>query len=230
MCKEREEYEPTKIEQLERDLKKVLIQLYAKESAKYVEERGEPEALAAMYPQNYDEMPEEWADGEAGMLSRETWQRADHYAAVYSFQKKAAGLRSAEPYKSVSYDGEAGDLIERTEALGFTKEGTKDLINLLKSLENDSSNLVDDAGDWAPLVRMPDTDDLTWAIIRLAAQYGVQACNHFGIEFREAYGNDTGLWDLAKWSQAQAEELMKTIRRHVRFDFEEWNMFRSVKD
>ena len=90
MCKEREEYEPTKIEQLERDLKKVLIQLYAKESAKYVEERGEPEALAAMYPQNYDEMPEEWADGEAGMLSRETWQRADHYAAVYSFQKKAA--------------------------------------------------------------------------------------------------------------------------------------------
>lgn len=230
MCKEREEYEPTKIEQLERDLKKVLIQLYAKESAKYVEERGEPEALAAMYPENGDEIPEEWADGEAGMLSREAWQRADHYAAVYSFQKKAAGLRSAVPYKSVSYDGEAGDLIERTEALGFTKEGTKDLINLLKSLENDSSNLVDDAGDWAPLVRMPDTDDLTWAIIRLAAQYGVQACNHFGIEFREAYGNDTGLWDLAKWSQAQAEEFMKTIRRHVRFDFEEWNMFRSVKE
>ena len=230
MCKEREEYDPTIIEQLERDLKKVLIQLYAKESARYAEERGEPEALAAMYPENGDEIPEEWADGEAGMLSREAWQRADHYAAVYSFQKKAAGLRSAVPYKSVSYDGEAGDLIERTEALGFTKEGTKDLINLLKSLENDSSNLVDDAGDWAPLVRMPDTDDLTWAIIRLAAQYGVQACNHFGIEFREAYGNDTGLWDLAKWSQAKAKKFTETIRRDVRSDFELWNMFRSVKE
>lgn len=219
--------EESKIEQLERELKATLRQLYAKESARYAEERGEPEALAAMYPENGDEIPEEWADGEAGMLSREAWQRADHYAAVYSFQKKAAGLRSAEPYKSISYDGKAESLVERTKALGFTKEGTKELISLLK---NESSNLVYDAGDWAPLVRMPGTDDLTWAVIRLAAQYGIQACNHYGIEFREAYGNDTGLWDLAKWSQAQAEELMKTIRRHVRFDFEEWNMFRSVKE
>lgn len=82
--------EESKIKQLERELKATLRQLYAKESARYAEERGEPEALAAMYPENGDEIPEEWADGEAGMLSREAWQRADHYAAVYSFQKKAA--------------------------------------------------------------------------------------------------------------------------------------------
>lgn len=170
----------------------------------------------AEFSQTYDngETVGTWAEGIAAKVAADAGDFFSGTAASVRLTKGIQALAGRPATGGMYIDRHAIRKLDETYEIDDTQRG--DMLRLLDSIKR--GICADGLADWAPIKRAPDTSDLAWAVLRLAAQYLAEGARFQGLAFADVYKTVGGLKDFEQVAGDAAKTIEQAARGKIAAD------------